>query len=387
MSQRHEFVLLAKSAGINLRELCRRYGISAKTGYKWIARYRAEGESGLADRSRRPRRSPRLCPPPIAEAVIALRQEEPTWGGTKLRRRLQDLHFVGVPAASTCTEILRRADLLGQPCGRDAGPFQRFERASPNELWQMDYKGDFALQSGGRCFPLTVLDDCSRFNIALEACTNQRTATVQAALIAAFETYGLPEAILCDNGAPWGCSEPICPHTTLSVWLLRLGVRVKHGRPYHPQTQGKDERFHRTLERDLLVQHTWSDLAHCAREFPSYRTRYNCTRPHYSLDGDTPMSRYRPSPRTLPAQLPELEYAAGDIVKRVRTEGRIHFKKRIWHVGRAFNGLPIGLRPSTQADGQWVVFFGHLQLGQLDLATPARCAGSADSIYSRSSTA
>ena len=382
MSQRHEFVLLAQKRGINLRELCRRFGIAPKTGYKWLERFETEGESGLADRSRRPHRSPQRCPEPIAEAVIGLREEEPTWGGRKLRRRLQDLHYAGVPAASTCTEILRRAGLLTEPGSGQAGPFQRFERAHPNELWQMDHKGDFGTQSGARCYPLTVLDDCTRFNIALEPCANQRTVTVQSVLTTAFGVYGLPEAILCDNGAPWGCSEPICPHTTLTVWLLRLGVKVKHGRPYHPQTQGKDERFHRTLEGDLLVQHTWSDLAHCMREFPRFRYRYNCTRPHDSLNGDTPASRYQSSPRSLPAELPALEYPIGDTVKRVRTEGRIHFKKRLWHVGRAFAGLPIGLRPSAQADGQWQVFFGHHPLGHLDLTLPARCAGAADSIYS-----
>src|SRR4051812_38583239 len=194
MLQRHEFVLLARKKSLSFRELCGRFGIAPKTGYKWLERFAAGGEAGLGDRSRRPQQSPRQCPAPMAEVVLALRRAEPTWGGRKLRRRLQDLYYPGVPAASTCTEILRRAGLLGQPCGRDEGPFKRFARALPNELWQMDHKGDFATQSGARCFPLTVLDDCTRFNLVLEPCANQRTTTVQSALTTAFQTYGLPEA-------------------------------------------------------------------------------------------------------------------------------------------------------------------------------------------------
>ena len=195
MSRRLEFVVLATQAGLALSELCRRFGVSRKTGYKWLRRYQSGGKEALADRSRRPRRSPRQIAPAVAEAVIALRKET-TWGGRKLRQRLQALGQTEVPAASTCTQILRRADLLIPE--RTAGPMQRFERPQPNELWQMDHKGHVATQSGQRCHPLTVLDDHSRFNLVLDAAGNERTLTVQTALTAAFERYGLPEAILCD---------------------------------------------------------------------------------------------------------------------------------------------------------------------------------------------
>jgi transposase InsO family protein len=295
------------------------------------------------------------------------------------------LKHAAVPAASTCTAILRRADLLAPAGGPKHTGWQRFERAQPNELWQMDFKGHIATQAGPRCHPLTVLDDHSRFNVLLVACANETGATVRAALLAAFGHYGLPEAILCDNGPPWGCAEPVCPYTTLTVWLLRLGVRVKHGRPYHPQTQGKEERFHRTLQQDLLDQHTWSDLAHCAREFPGFRHRYNCTRPHDSLDGATPVSRYQPSPRSLPLTLPPIDYPASDKVKKVRTEGSVIFGAQTWYVGRAFAGLSVGLRPSTQADGQWEVFFCHHRLGLLDLTSPRMPHHHLRSIYSTSS--
>jgi transposase InsO family protein len=365
MTQRLEFVILATQRGIAFKELCARYGVSRKTGYKWCGRYAAGGAEALQDRSRKPRHSPQQVLPEVAETVVRLRLET-TWGGRKLRRRLQDLGYAAVPSASTCTEILRRADLLGS--GAAAGPVQRFERPVPNDLWQMDYKGDFGMQSGQRCHPLTMLDDHSRFNLVLEAASNQRTKTVQAAMTAAFERYGLPEAILCDNGSPWGNVADGTGHTPLTVWLLRLGVRVLHGRPYHPQTQGKEERFHRTLKKELLVRHTWRDLAHCATEFPRYRQRYNHERPHDSLGGDTPASRYRPSVRSLPATLPIPEYASME-VRVVRSKGVITFGNQTWHIGNAFASLPVGLRPSSQADGQWEVYFSHFKLGHLDLST------------------
>ena len=366
MSQRLEFVLLAGGGGLTLSELCRRFGVSRKTAYKWIGRYKAGGKEGLEDRSRRPHRSPRRVSAAVAQKVIALRAET-TWGGRKLRRRLEVLGYTPLPAASTCTEILRRAELL--KTDGPQGPVQRFERRWPNELWQMDHKGDFPTQSGQRCHALTVLDDHSRYNLVLDAADNERTLTVQTALTKAFDRYGLPEAILCDNGATWRSVADGSGHTPLTVWLLRLGVRVVHGRPYHPQTQGKEERFHRTLKAELLSRHTWRDIAHCTTEFPRWRHRYNQERLHNSLQGDTPASRYRPSIRTMLAHLLPLEYP-GMEVRVVRAKGVITFRNQTWAIGQAFATLPIGLRPSPQVDGQWEAFFGFFKLGLLDLTCP-----------------
>ncbi len=361
MSQRHEFVLLAQTGGVNFRTLCRSFKISAKTGYKWRRRFAEGGVEALADRSRRPKSSPQTCKVEVAEAVIALRRECPTWGGHKLRRRLQDLDQAA-PAASTCTAVLRRAGLLATDGAASPQPWQRFERSQPNELWQMDFKGHFPTQAGPRCHPLTVLDDHSRFNLVLSAGGDEQGATVQAELTAAFARYGLPEAMLCDNGPPWGCAEPVCPYTSLGVWLLRLGVRVLHGRPYHPQTQGKDERFHRTLGQDLIARHTWRDLAHCHREFQGYRHRYNCERPHHSLQLDTPVSRYQPSPRPAPAALPPIEYELPE-VRKVHANGAVMFRNQSWYVG------------------QWEVFFSHLLLGLIDLHRPKSSKYELHSIY------
>jgi transposase InsO family protein len=379
MSRRHEFVLLAGQPGVNFRQLCRRFGISAKTGYKWRKRFGQGGIAALADQSRRPKSSPGCSAQAVSAQVEALRREHPVWGGRKLRRRLQDLGVAQVPAASTCTQIVRRAQLVS-PAAVHA-PWKRFERTYPNELWQMDFKGHFALQNGQRCHPLTVLDDHSRFNLALDPHGDQTGATVQSSLTRTFRLYGLPGQILCDNGAPWGCGDPTCPYTALTVWLLRLGVRVIHGRPYHPQTQGKDERFHRTLQEELIRQHTWRDLAHCQSAFPSFRNCYNCERPHDALKGATPVSVYTPSARSLPSALPPIEYASGLTVRTLRSGGFFTFAGQTWYVGRAFAGLPLGHRPSAQSEGQWEVYFSHHKLGIINLNHPTEPKHKLRSIY------
>jgi transposase InsO family protein len=203
MSQRCEFVMLFDQNGVNRRELCRRFGISPTIGYRLLARYRAEGKTGLADRSRRPQRSPARTAAEMEASVLAVRDEHPAWGGRKIRRRLQDLGRQTVPSASTITAVLHRNGRIDAAVSAQHRPFERFERAAPNELWQMDYKGHFAT-AAGRCHPLTVVDDHSRYAVALRACGDEREGTVQAELTAMFRRYGLPERMLMDNGSPWG---------------------------------------------------------------------------------------------------------------------------------------------------------------------------------------
>ncbi len=367
MTQRHEFVQLASQPGANRSALCRRFGISRKTGYKWLGRYRVQGASALVDRSRRPQTSPRRTAGPVRQAVLALRAKHPAWGPRKLRRRLSDLGRRDLPAPSTVAALLRREGCVTTQASRDHRPCQRFERAAPNELWQMDFKGHFALGRGGRCHPLTVLDDHSRYVLALQACAQENGLTVQAHLAHRFRCYGLPEAILCDNGSPWGSGTG--EHTALTVWLLRLGVRVLHGRPRHPQTQGKDERFHRTLQTELLARHDWPDLAQAQRRFDRYRDLYNLERPHEALGLAVPVTRYQPSPRSFPEQLPSLEYASNEVVRRVKGKGEITFQNRFFYIGRAFCGLPLALRPSARP-GQYTVCLAAHRLGGIDLTQP-----------------
>ncbi len=231
----------------------------------------------------------------------------------------------------------------------------------------MDFKGHFPLTQG-RCHPLTVLDDHSRFALGLAACPDERGATVQERLSILFRCYGLPDRMVMDNGSPWGDDQEH-PYTPLTVWLLRLGVAISHGRPYHPQTQGKDERFHRTLTAEVLRRRTFPDLAACQSAFDQWRDVYNLERPHQALAYATPASRYRVSFRPFPEVLPPLEYGPDDLVRRVQDKGEISVRSRIWRVGKAFRGLPVALRP-TATDGAWDVVFATRTIAQIDLRSP-----------------
>ncbi len=273
MSQRTAFIERAKAEGANISALCREYGISRKTGYKWLKREQMAGAEGLADQSRRPKHSPDQTPEWIEAQVLGVRESHPAWGGRKIRRTMQDAGCLQVPAASTITAILHRHDKIDPEEGQKHQPFQRFEREQPNELWQMDFKGYFALQQGGDCHPLTVIDDHSRFLVGLKACPNEKHRTVQTQLTAIFEQFGLPEGILMDNGAPWG-NDGETHHTVLTAWLLRLGITITHGRPRHPQTQGKDERLNRTLLTEVIAKHPLATLEECQACFDEWQSVY-----------------------------------------------------------------------------------------------------------------
>ena len=364
MSLRTEFVQLCLQDGANVRELCRRFSISGKTAYKWLNRFREGGLECMGDRSRKPHGSPLQTSATMESLVLKLRDEHPAWGGRKLRAVLLGRSVAEVPSASTITEILRRHGRLDATESRKREAFQRFEHAAPNDLWQMDFKGHFGLEDHHRCHPLTVLDDHSRFNIGLRACSNEQGETVRQELTSLFRRYGLPRRMLMDNGSPWG-DDADHPYTPLTVWLLRLNIRVTHGRPYHPQTQGKDERFHRTFKAEVLARGSFRTLADCQPRFDPWRDIYNQERPHEALGMQPPASRYRASERTFPESLPPLEYAPDCQVRKVQQGGQFSLRGREFRVSKAFHGYPLGLRP-TQEDGRWEVFFGWQLLGEID---------------------
>jgi transposase InsO family protein len=362
MESKIEFVQLAMSAGANRRELCRRAGVSPTTAYKWIARYLAAGFEGLAERSRRPHRQPRRSGQVLEALVQAIWAENVGWGGRKIAHVLERDHGIEV-AASTVTAILRR---LGVELGKQGGgaqPFIRFEHPCPNDLWQMDYKGHVALRAG-RLHPLTVLDDHSRYSVVLAACGDEQTATVRGHLITAFERYGLPWRIATDNGSPWG-DGPGSPFTPLGVWLLERDIQITHSRPYHPQTLGKDERFHRTLKAEVMGT-TFQTLAEAQQAFDRWRERYNHYRPHQALDMQTPDSRFAPSPRACKPEPEPFEYAPDDILRRVQQLGRFSYKGAIWKAPRAFYGKTIALRP-TERDGVYDLIFRSTTISTVDL--------------------
>lgn len=365
MSLRKEFIMLANQESANVSELCRRFEISRKTAYKWLSRFDETGHEGLRDRSRRPHRSNRRTPQSVEQRVLSLRDAHPAWGGRKIKRRLEDLGHTALPSVSTLTEILRRHGRLDSAESAKHTAWQRFEHDAPNRLWQMDFKGHFAI-GAGRCHPLTVLDDHSRYALRLEACGNQQGNTVQAKLTEAFRRYGIPERMTMDNGSPWG-SDIEHPYTPLTAWLMRLGIRVSHSRPYHPQTQGKDERFHRTLDVEVLRGNVFHDLSHCQRRFDQWRHVYNLERPHEAIGMAVPASRYRQSERSFPETLPPIEYGQDDIVRKVQAKGAIHYRGGIIKVSKAFHGYPVALR-STNEEGRMQVYFCQQCIAKVDLS-------------------
>jgi transposase InsO family protein len=367
MQSREEFCELALKEGTNMRALCRRFGISPKTGYQWRERYRQEGRDGLSDRSRRPQESPWKTPVEIEDEVIELRHRHPAWGGRKLRAVLLRRGITS-PSASTITEILRRHGLLTP--GEDWRQLPtRFEAPFPNDLWQMDYKGHFPLVPRGRCHPLTVLDDHARYALGIRAHADQRETSVKAELIQLFQRYGLPNRILCDNGSPWGTSSAHAVFTTLAVWLLHLDVITTHGRPWHPQTQGKDERFHRTLKDEVIATRSFHSLDHAQTAFDVFRHTYNHLRPHEALGLLPPITRYAPSLRSYPVQLPVIEYPDTATVRHVTSRGVIKFGGQQYYLGEPFSGYPVALYPSED-DAMKKVFFRHYQVATIDLRTP-----------------
>jgi transposase InsO family protein len=370
MSERKEFVCLASNAGANLSELSRRFGLTRKTGRKWLTRFLREGEAGLCDRSRRPHGSPGQTSARIEDAVVTLRQKYPYWGPKKLYALLRSGQIEGFdgphcPDRSTIARILKRRGLISEENSQKAKPLERFCYEKPNQLWQMDFKGDFLLGNQQRCHPFTMLDDHSRFNLALYACKNQKRYTVQDVLARTFSTYGLPERILCDNGSPWGVTGnesqyALRSYTQLEVWLMKLGIGLIHGRAAHPQTQGKEERFHRTLTAELLRYRLMRDMPHCQNQFDQWRHQYNCLRPHEAINMQPPISHYQVSSRPYPPIILPPHYDSTDITRRTGEGGKIHFKGNHYRIGKAFIGEWIAIRPTLLENIYEVYFYNQL---------------------------
>lgn len=367
MDLKREFMELFLSEETNRSQLCERFGVSRTLAYRIHDRFVAEGVVGLAPRSRRPRGSPYSTPAQIEAAVLSVRAEHPAWGGRKIAAVLKR-QGVTAPSPSTITAILRRNGVALGAFGGGRTTYVRFEHPEPNDLWQMDFKGHVALRGGFRLHPLTVLDDHSRFSVVLAACADERTATVKAPLIEAFRRYGLPWRITADNGPPWG-NGPRDRFTPLGVWLLELGVAITHSRPFHPQTQGKDERFHRSLKAEVLSDKPFDDIKHAAKALEQWRTVYNVERPHEALGLATPAERYRTSPRPYAETIAPFEYDPEVAPRKVQTSGRFNFRNRTFRAPRAFRRKTIALRP-TNIDGVYDMIFRTTRIASIDLRTP-----------------
>lgn len=366
MSQKREFVELAGCEGANVSELCRRFGIARKTGYKWLGRVRTEGPAGLQERSRRPLHMPVKTVAAIERLVLEVREQHPAWGGRKIRARLEALGHTGLPAASTITAILHRHGRITTAATQARQPFQRFERPAPNDLWQIDFKGEFPMTNRQDCYPLTILDDYSRYAVCLSACAGPDHDTVKDRLQAVFRQYGLPQALYSDNGPPWGSVHSPTGHTRLTAWLMRLDIEVIHGRPYHPQGRGKEERFHRTLKTELLQDRRFDDLPHAQSKFDPFRVMYNHERPHEALELNVPASRYRMSPRAYVEPLGEFEYPDHFERRQTNPVGQFSFRGQRIKASEAFAQQTLGLSPTADKH-RWQVYFCHFKIGELNL--------------------
>jgi transposase InsO family protein len=319
--QRIALAHAVRTAGLSVAEAARRYGVSRKTAYKWLARFDAAPGGPLADRSRRPHACPGRTPEDIERLVLGARDRW-GWGSRKLRAvLLRDGH--PAPPVRTIAAILRRHGRIHAAVAAGQAPPQRFERSSPNDLWQLDFKGPLEV-ARQRVTPLSVLDDHSRYLLALRACADMTFATVQAALWDLFGDVGLPEQLLCDNA--FSARNSGVGLSAFDAWLVRLGARPVHGRPYHPQTQGKVERFHGTLEAELWPYARRDTAEHFASDLEAWRPIYNAVRPHEALGDEPPVARWRPSARRRPERVPEMTYPAGTEVRRVGQVGEVRYK-------------------------------------------------------------
>ena len=357
-SLREEFVIKAEKKLATISQLCRDYNISRKTAYKWLNRYSEEGILGLNDRSKRPSYTPLRTRDNFVDLIISLREKFPAWGAKKLKQVLINEGCKDLPSLSTFNRILRQENKIFPSESDKRKPFIRFEREHPNELWQMDFKGFFSVP-GSECHPLTILDDCSRYAISLKACASENETVVHKGLENAFRQYGLPSAMTMDNGSPWK-GYPGQRLSSITVWLMRLGIKVSHSRPRHPQTQGKDERFHRSFKEEVLKYHNFQSLQDAQQHFDEWRELYNCVRPHEALNMVCPAQKYRVSERPYTEKLPPIEYLPGDEVKKVASNGDICFQSRRYHIGKPLRGEFVALRQIQ--DHEWDVYYVNSRL-------------------------
>jgi len=371
MSEKERFIEMVLQENSNFSEVCRDFCISRKTGYKWLSRFKKQGHQGLSARSRKPNNSPHKTDTFIEQIILTVRDEHPRWGGDKIYEYLLPRTTAALPTPKTIQNILKRYGRITAEESLKHKAYIRFEHPHANDLWQMDFKGYFKTQDGFRCYPLTLLDDHSRFSLMIKSCVDERTETVKKALIELFKKYGLPKKMTMDNGAPWGYSGDQL-YTTLSAWLIRLGIRVSHSRPNHPQTQGKLERFHRTLKEELLSAYYFDDYHHAQEGFDYWRQMYNTIRPHAALNGKTPIDRYQPSDHSYPESLPEVVYPSDMDVRKVQQQGIIFFKGNQYRIGAAFYGDPVGLKPNEESEHLMDVYYCHQKVLTLDLRRPSK---------------
>jgi putative transposase len=364
MTLRHQFVRDAQRKTTPITELCAAYGISRKTGYKWLARYEHGGTPALADRSRRPQTSPTAISSDLVQALLTARTHHPTWGPRKLLRLVRH-HWPTAtwPARSTIALHLKHAGCVISPRRvrrpGHAGPPQA-PMDMPNAVWTADFKGQFRLGDSALCYPLTIADGYSRLLLSCHALTSTQVAESRPVFVRAFREYGLPTRIRSDNGVPFA-TQALGRLSALSVWWIRLGILPDLIEPASPYQNGRHERMHRTLKRECTRPPRGSRRAQQQR-LDEWRREFNELRPHEALNDATPAAAYTPSPRPYPTHLPPLEYPGHYEVRRVSYNGGIRWHKQWVNISQTLGGEYIGLVEID--DAEWDVYFGPLRLGR-----------------------
>jgi transposase InsO family protein len=368
MKERQQFIIDYQSGLYSLSELCARFGISRKTGYKWLARFEQAGLAGLSDHSRAPHSSPYRTGQDIVALIRTAREQHPHWGPRKLQPWIARHHpelAAQLPAISTIGDILKREGLVCSAPRRRRWPHPNPELRAPsaaNLIWSTDFKGQFRLGNGQECYPLTIEDGYSRFLLACVGLPSIERLGVQRVFEHVFRRYGLPEAIRSDNGTPFA-STAICGLTKLNVWWIKLGIRHQRIEPGHPQQNGRHERMHRTLKAETTHPPAPEQHAQQTR-FDSFLSEYNTERPHEALGGRTPASLYTPSVRPYPARLEAPEYAGHMQVRQVSNAGCFRFNARQIFISDALIKEQIGLEETD--DGIWSIYFYNVLLARLD---------------------
>jgi transposase InsO family protein len=367
VEERIQFIDDALSDRFTMSELCARYGISRRIGYKWLARYAEEGKQGLADRSRAPHSCPHKIRPVLADLLCEFRRSHPDWGARKLLKVLRSRHpeIEDWPAASTTADLLARRGLVRRRRHRHTHLHPGvvpISTAAPNDLWTAGFKGQFRTGNGVYCCPLTIADQHTRFLLICHGLLSTETLTAKPVFERAFREYGLPLAIRTDNGVPFA-TQAIHGLSYLNVWWMRLGITHQRIHPGQPHENGAHERMHRTMTR-RAIKPVQRNCASQQQSFDAFRTEYNTERPHEALQQETPASRYTISPRTYPSKLPIPEYPLHFLVKKVTDAGTFRFQHKLLYIANSLVDQHIGLEETD--DGIWSIYFNTVLLATLD---------------------
>lgn len=353
-------------SGERLGELAREYGISLKTAKKFKARFLEFGQPGLLDQSRAPRWIPHKTSGDVVRILVEARKKHPTWGGRKLKEVLERKYRRAFPAPSTITDILSRAGLVTERRHRTQHiplPTHLSTATAPNDVWCIDYKGQFRLDAGPYCYPLTLTDQYSRFVLAIEAMEAIRADAAREVCEELFRKYGLPSAIRSDNGSPFA-SRGLAGLTKLSAFWMLLGIRLERSRPSHPEDNGRHERMHRTLKQETTKPPA-KNLLQQQERFDAFVEEFNCDRPHEALALKRPADIYKSSTRKMPSVMPEPKYADHDDIVRVGKTGYVTLSKHLVYISDALTSMYLGVK--EQPDGRFLLTFAETDLGFVDL--------------------